>query len=250
MNVIARVTLDALRRQNLPDLPFYNSALAAACNDFPPPFGRKAYGELYRRSAVDPDWTALSLLTAAESEGSGARHLWDLAASTPEEGIARQIQAHAIDEARHSRGYVRLFSLLFPDAADDDVRARLRSLSPNYSTHTPLAPTPGSRYAFAATVDEFVQMNIAEIRTLIYHRLQRPILLDQYCSAPNRARVRHALEWLLIDETQHIAYTARLIEQAAQAMGAGYVGDLMRERVKDFNQLTEQDIAHRSIVNG
>jgi hypothetical protein len=56
------------------------------------------------------------------------------------------------------------------------------------------------------------------------------------------------LDWLLIDETRHIAYTARLIERAAQASGPDHVMDLMRERVKDFNEITEEEVAQRTLA--
>jgi hypothetical protein len=248
MNIVARVTIAALREHGVPELPTYQRALAGACNALPPPFGRRDYGDLYRSSASDPNWVALSLVTAAQSEGEGARHLWDMAACTPDTEVAHQMQQHAIDEARHSRGYVTLLGLIFPEAADEELRTRLRSLSPGYIEDSPLVPTAGSPYAYAATVDELIQMNIAEIRTRIYHRLQRPVLLDHYCKANRRPRVRQILDWLLVEETRHIAYTARLIERAAQTLGSEQIVELMRDRVKDFNELTEEELARRTLV--
>jgi rubrerythrin len=248
MNVVARVTLKALREHGVPEVPIYGRALAAACTAFPPPFGRKDYGDLYRSSASDSDWVALSLLTAAQSEGEGAKHLWDMAACTPDAEVARQIQQHAIDEARHSRGYVKLLGVIFPEAADEELLTRLRSLSPGYTGNSPLAPMAGSPYAYPATVDELIQMNIAEIRTRIYHLLQRPVLLNSYCKTNQRPRVRQMLDWLLVDETRHIAYTARLIERAAQTSGVEQVMELMRERVREFNEITEEEIAHKTLA--
>ena len=248
MNIVAGMTIEALRDYGVPELPTYYRALAAACTACPPPFGRNEYGDLYRSSAIDPDWVALSLLTAAQSEGEGARHLWDMAACTPDAEIARQMKQHAIDEARHSRGYVTLLGLIFPEAVDEELRTRLRILSPGYTKSSPLVPKAGSPYAYPATVDELIQMNIAEIRTRIYQLLQRPVLLDQYCKADRRPSVRQILDWLLVDETRHIAYTARLIERAAQASGSEQVMGLMRERVEDFNELTEQEITQDTLV--
>jgi hypothetical protein len=248
MNVVAKMTLKALREHGVPELPAYDRALTAACNGFPPPFGRKDYRDLYRRSAVEPDWVALSLLTAAQSEGEGARHLWDMAACTLDAEVARQIKQHAIDESRHSRGYVTLWGLIFPEAADRDLVTRLRGMSPGYTENCALAPTAGSPYAYPATVDELIQMNIAEIRTRIYHLLQRPVLLGDYCEPNQRPRVRQILDRLLVDETRHIAYTACLIERAAQASGGEMVMDLMRERVKDFNEITEEEVARNTLA--
>jgi hypothetical protein len=248
MNIVAEMAIKALREQGVAELPIYERALSTACATFPPPFGRKEYGDLYSSSASDPDWVALSLLTAAQSEGEGARHLWDMAACTPDAEVARQMQQHAIDEARHSRGYVTLLGLIFPEAADKELLTRLGSLSPGYTANSTLAPKAGSPYAYPATVDELIQMNIAEIRTRMYHLLQRPVLLGCYCKGDQRARVRQILDWLLIDETQHIAYTARLIERAAQASGSAQVMDLMLERVRDFNEVTEEEVARRTLV--
>jgi hypothetical protein len=248
MNIVARQTIAALRELALPKLPVYQKALVIACAAFPPPFGSKGYGDLYRSSASDPNWVALSLIAAAQSEGEGARHLWDMAACTPDSEVARQMQRHAIDEARHSRGYVTLLGLIFPEAVDEEVQVRLRRLSPGYNENSILSPTKGSPYAYPATVDELIQMNIAEIRTRIYHHLQRHVLLDRYCGTEQRPRVRQILDWLLTDETRHIAYTASLIERDAQALGSERVIELMKERVKDFNEITEEEVARRTLA--
>lgn len=247
MNVVAGRTLRALQAHGVTSLPTYRHALISACNTFPPPFGRKAYGDLYRASAVDPDWVALSLATAAQSEADGARHLWDMAACTPDTDIASRMQDHAIDEARHSRGYVALLELIFPEAVDEPLGTQLRRLSPGYTKTTLLAPAIGSPYAYPATVDELIQMNIAEIRTRFYHLLQRPILLG-YCRPDRQARLSQILEALLFDETRHIAYTARLIERIAQESGAEQVVDLMRQRVRDFNDITDDEMARRMLA--
>lgn len=249
MNVVAATTIDALRAYGIPELPTYDAVLAAACDAFPPPFGEKEYGDIYSSSACDPDWVALSLLTAAQSEGEGARHLWDMAACTLDPEIARQMQQHAIDEARHSRLYVTLLGLIFPEVADAKLRRRLARLSPGYTRNSPLVPAVGSPYAYPATVDELIQMNIAEIRTRIYHLLQRPVLLERYCKPDQHPRVQQILDWLLADETGHIAYTARLIEREAQSSGSELVAKLMRERVKDFNEVTTQELTQGKLVS-
>jgi hypothetical protein len=247
MNVVARMTTAALREHGVPLLRTYQKALISACNASPPPFGGKHYGNLYRKSAADAGWVALSLITAAQSEGEGSKHLWDMAACTADAEIACQMQQHAIDESRHSRGYVTLLDLIFPGTANERLLKQLEKLSPGYVSTSPLIATEGSPYACEATVDELIQMNIAEIRTRIYHLLQRPHLLA-YCKADQRERVRRILDSLLLDETRHVAYTARLIERAAQETGADAVIDLMRQRVKDFNEITDDEMARRELV--
>ena len=61
MNHVARTTLDAMAAQGVAGLSIYQRALASAFERHAPVFGRKAYADLYRRSARDPEWVALSL---------------------------------------------------------------------------------------------------------------------------------------------------------------------------------------------
>jgi hypothetical protein len=247
MNGVARTTIAALAAHGVPALPSYQAALARACNAFPPPFGTKQYRALYQRCARDPQWLALTLANAARGEGEGAEHLWDLAACTQDLSIANQVKQHAIDEARHSRAYVTLLELIFPNAVDARLRPHFLKLSPGYTKDTPLKAEPGSAYAHPISLDELVQMNIAEIRTRANHLLQGPILLAYCTGGPQRGRVQRIVDSLLFDETKHVAYTARLIEQGALKHGQTYVADLMRERVREFNQITDDELAGRTL---
>lgn len=229
----------------MPPLRAYARALIHACSKSPPLFGRRAYAELYRRGARDPGWAALSLATNAEGEGDGAQRLWDMAACTPDPGLAGQIRQHAIDEARHSRAYVTLLGLIFPGAADKALLAQLKTLSPGFTRKSPLRARRRSPYARPATLDALVQMNLAEMRTRIQHLFQRPVLMA-YCPRECRTRVRRILDSLLLDETRHIAYTARLIERGARELGEPAVKRLMQERLRDFNELTAAEIARKT----
>jgi len=246
MNQVARTTLDAMAAQGVAALPAYRRALISAFDRSPPVFGRKSYAEMYRRSARDPEWVALSLATFAEGEGDGAERLWDMAASTPDADIAAQVKQHAIDEARHSRGYVTLLGMIFPELADEELLTKMKELSPGYTAVQALRARKGSPDARPATVDELIQMNIAEMRTRVQHVFQRPVLLA-YCKPAQRPRVRRILDSLLADETRHIAYTARLIERIARESSRDAVMDLMHERVRDFNELTDDEIASRTL---
>jgi hypothetical protein len=241
VNSIAGLTVKALRAHGGEAWPHYRDALITACRKAPPPFGTRSYGRIYRDAASDPCWMAFSLITNAEGEGEGARHLWDLAACTPDARVAAQVKAHAIDESRHSRAYVAMLELAFPGVVDDDRRAELTALSPGFTRRSALEPRDGSAYASPITVDDLIQMNIAEIRTLVHHLLQRPVLLG-YCAPERRRRLAHLLDALRLDEIRHIAYTASLIEEFARSGEAGAVKQLMQQRVSDFNAITNQDL--------
>ena len=241
MNIVAGLTMKALRTHGGGAWPHYRDALITACRKAPPVFGTRAYGKIYRDTASDPCWMALSLVKNTEGEGDGSRHLWDLAASTPDVRMAAQVKAHAIDESRHSRAYVAMLDLAFPGVIDDEFHAQLTTLSPGYTQRSALEPHAGSAYASPITLDDLIQMNIAEIRTLVHHLLQRPVLLG-YCAPEPRRRLANLLDALRRDEIRHIAYTAALIEEFARSGEAGPVNRLMQERMSDFNAITNQDL--------
>ncbi len=241
MNIVAELTVKALRTYGGDAWPHYRKALITACKKAPPPFGTRSYGEIYRDAAIDPYWMATSLMTNAEREGEGAGHLWDLAACTSDARVAGQIKQHAIDESRHARAYIAMLDLAFPGAVDEEFHTQLATLSPGYTRLSPLHPHDGSPYANPITVDDLIQMNIAEIRTRIHHLLQRPMLLA-YCATERKERLVRILDTLLSDETRHIAYTAALIEEFARNGEAELVKRLMQERLSDFNAITNGDL--------
>ena len=241
MNIAAELTLESLRTHYRAAGPFYRDALITACRKAPPPFGTKNYKKIYRDVARDPNWMVLSLIQNAQGEGEGSGHLWDLAACTPDAHVAAQVKAHAIDESRHAKAYLAMLDLAFSDAVDDEFRAQLASLSPGYTQRSPLEPHAGSPYASAVTLDDLIQMNIAEIRTLVHHLLQRPMLLA-YCAPERRYRLARLHDRLRLDEARHIGYTAALIEEFAQCGKADAVKRLMQERMSDFNAITNEDL--------
>jgi hypothetical protein len=241
VNIAAELTLKALRAHVGTVGPHYREALIAACRKEPPPFGAEEYGAIYRDAAKDPGWMAISLIENAEGEGQGARHLWDLAACTPDPRVAAQVKAHAIDESRHAKAYIAMLDLAFAGVVDNAFHAQLEALSPGYAQHTPLEPHEGSPYASAITLDDLVQMNIAEIRTLVHHLLQRPMLLG-HCAPERRPRLARLHDRLRLDEIRHIGYTAALIEEFALDGEADAVKLLMQDRMSDFNALTNEAI--------
>src|SRR6266849_3683035 len=242
VNIAAELTLKSLRSHHRAAGPHYRDALVTACRKAPPPFGTKNYEKIYRDVAKDPDWMANSLIQNAQGEGEGSGHLWDLAASTPDPRIAAQVKAHAIDESRHSKAYVAMLDLTFPDLVDNnELHVQLASLSPGYSQRSPLEAHEGSAYASAITLDDLIQMNIAEIRTLVHHILQRPMLLA-YSAPARRSRLALLHDRLRVDEARHIGYTATLIEEFAQRGKADAVKRLMQERMSDFKAITNEDL--------
>jgi hypothetical protein len=249
VNIAAGLALEALRVHVGSTWPHYRDALITACRKAPPPFGTKDYDKIYRDVARDPSWMAISLIQNAQGEGEGSRHLWDLAACTPDVRVAAQVKAHAIDESRHAKAYLAMLDLTFPGVVDNELHAQLTSLSPGYTRQSPLEPHEGSAYASAITLDDLIQMNIAEIRTLVHHLLQRPMLLG-HCAPERRRRLARLHDRLRLDEVRHIGYTAALIEEFADRGEAGAVKRLMQERMSDFNTITNEDLGRNVLEPG
>ena len=222
------------------DCPAYRAALRKAVSEEPPPFSTEAYAKIYRDSSVSGKWLAISLISNAQREGQGAGDLWTLAACADNEAERQLIKRHAVDESRHARLYLALLDLAFPDAVDPAFRKELDVVSPGFTMAQEPSVVVGSPYATRPTIDLYVQMNIAEIRTTIHHLLQRAALA-LHCPAANLPRATKVLDSLFRDELSHVSYTAELIETKASAAGPGGLDGLYRRRLADFNRITNDE---------
>ncbi|QDM15062.1 hypothetical protein FNL55_03190 [Tardiphaga sp. vice352] len=218
----------------------YSAAIGEALEREPPPFDAEPYATLYQESATDPRWMATSLLTNSEREGDGSRRLWSLAACAPDKDEQRQLKRHAVDESKHSLMYLALLDLAFPNSVSVEFRNELRQLSPGFSMHMKLFPVKGSPYAKVPTIDDFLQMNIAEIRTTIHHVMQRRAL-EAHCPPRNRQAMKRIQDSLLNDELAHVGYTAFLIEKLSEGADQCNVAALFCKRFSDFNRITTEE---------
>jgi hypothetical protein len=235
-------------RQPRVECPIYYAALDMALDDEPPPFGTEAYAEIYRAASTDGHWLAVSLITNAEREGDGAKRLWSLASCSSDGREQQSLKRHAVDESRHALAYLRLLDLAFPDAVSPSFRSELNALSPGFSLEAELFAVEGSPYAKEPSIDDFLQMNIAEIRTTIHHLMQRSALA-LHCPADNVPEVTEILNGLLNDELHHVAYTAALIERRAINADSSLVFRLLRKRLHDFNEITRQELGDNNMFD-
>ncbi|MFL6245039.1 MAG: hypothetical protein ACJ74H_03370, partial [Thermoanaerobaculia bacterium] len=148
---------------------------------------------------------------------------------------------HAVDESRHALLYLALLDLTFPDSVEPGFREELNTLSPHYSLNQPLRAVAGSPYAKKPTIDDFLQMNIAEIRTAIHHIMQRPAVAS-HCAKVKHKQILSIQNSLLRDELKHVAYTAVLIEELAAALPSERLSSLFRRRFHDFNKITREEL--------
>jgi hypothetical protein len=242
VTLIARAALS--QRSPRVKCPIYFEALERALQEEPPPFATKAYSDIYRRASEDAEWMAISLITAAEREGDGAKRLWSLAACSVNEEEQRLLKRHAVDESKHALLYLALLDLSFPNAVEPSFRSELRQLSPGYTVEQQLFAVEGSPYSRTPSIDDFLQMNIAEIRTTIHQAMQRQAL-NKHCPTNNLPRITRILDSLRRDELSHVAYTAVLIEQKAQGVEQSRVSALFCKRLRDFNDITTQELGEK-----
>jgi hypothetical protein len=238
MTAVADLTLRALRRGRNDPFPVYARSLRAACLDVPPVFGSAWYGDRYRELATDPRWLAESLLVNAAKEGRGSRELWALAGRARDPIIAEAVREHALDESRHALMYLAILDLVFPGALGGR-RPAFRTLSPRYSAreHPPAGRPARSRQM----LDALIQMNLGEIKTRINQLLMMPVV-TAYCPPATRGRLARILRALLLDETRHVRYTARLIERAGATGEGAFVSVTMHRRLALLNRITLSEV--------
>ena len=223
------------------DFSTYLGCLDAALVLEPPPFGTSEYGLIYRTAAADPRWMAVSVLTNAQREGEGATRLWSLASCAHDREHRDLLKRHAWDESRHSLNYLTLMKLSFPGALSPEFARSLRQLSPRFSMADEPVPIFESGFARSPTLDDFLQMNIAEIRTAVHHTLQRP-MLNSHAPERNGSKIKRLQDDLLSDELRHIAYTGALIERMASGLDTDDLLALVRQRLREFNEMTSVEL--------
>ena len=226
------------------NFPVYIDAVKNGLTCEPPPYCSNNYYDFFVDAATDGNWLASSLIINSEREGDGATRLWSLASLTDNQEEKALIKKHAIDESAHSLGYLRLLDLVFPGAVTPEFRAELNQLSPNYDNSLEPEAKKDSPYAREPSIDDYIQMNIAEVRTTTHHIMQRESLL-KYCPDQNKEKMVNILEALMKDELAHVAYTAKLIDKKAKEYGVENTINLYKKRLKDFNDITLNELSEK-----
>ncbi len=229
--------LQAVHQHVDDDLPLYTDSLKAAFDRVQPVFARRQYAELFWHcSSTVPAWIAKVVLANAKAESEGSAKLFQLWTQVDGNACAEeQILAHADDESRHSRIFLRLTELAFPGTISRADMQRFEGELPDVRR---LAREKALvRVSERFLIDHLVQMNIGEIRTRLHMHLFAPVI---HACAPeeNKRAVRRLLEGLVRDEVRHIGYTARLMESWARDGSAELIRNLYVGRLHAFNEIT------------
>ncbi|MCX4241591.1 hypothetical protein [Paraliomyxa miuraensis] len=243
---LAETILDAMKDGGVEPLPQYAACLRDAFAAAPPPFERPWYGKKFFRLAKNKQWLAESLVGNSNKEGIGSRSLWRLAGCAADERIADLVRLHAIDESRHALLYVSLLDMTF--AITPEIKSRLQEHSPRFGKKDRPERAVETQSEWR-TLDELIQMNIGEIRTRVNQTLFRPALLG-YAVEEHHEPVGKVMDRLLADETAHIAYTARLLEEAMSAGKGAFVRDTMKKRLSQFNDITHNEVGSEEEFEG
>lgn len=217
--------------------PLYWAALCAACEQAPPPYGEAWYGDLFRHHARDLDWLVRIIELNAKKEADCARQLWEFSTRIEDGSIRKRVKSHAIDEARHASFYVSLLQLMFPEDISDEYAQSLRTYVPKFDRNDDTI-NPERIASKQAILDEIVQMNIGEIRTLVNQMLMRP-MVDVLTPETNRERALKLIDGLGDDEVSHIAYTADIIDEMDEC---DWTHRIMKARLDEFNGITRSEL--------
>ena len=136
-----------------------------------------------------------------------------------------------------------MLDVVFPGAVFLSFRDQLNTLSPGFTMYQQLAPVRGSPYAKASSLDDFIQINIAEIRTTIHHLMQQPALAT-HCASDTTSRITTIREALLRDEVRRVAYIAVLKRRMRDAAPDRFA-DVVCRRFHDFDAVRERNSAIR-----
>jgi hypothetical protein len=244
MSNVSELAIQYLQRYNCNISEEYIAVLREACETKPPPHGKAWYGNLYRQNARNPEWFANSLILNAYEEGNGARQVWEFSRSVPNQDFARLIRTHSIDESRHSKMFVTLFNMLFPQELEEEVQTQLKSFSPGYSQHEhpSTVPVPASLMVDEQRMmDELIQINLLEIRALILQLLLRP-LLQAYAKSEDRAKVTRMSDQFIFDETKHVEYSAYCIGEYMKWGDRQWLRETTIYRQGTVNQMFLEDL--------
>jgi hypothetical protein len=244
MSNTSELTLHYLKTYGTPAPPTYTEFLREACEAHPPPHGMAWYGNLYRQLARKTEWFANSLIINADKEGYGARQLWKFSVRMENETLAEAVRRHSMDESRHASMFIGVLDLIFPSVIDAPFRERLKELSPGYTqrTHPPTTPaSPAEVMPSHRVMEELIQGNFTEMRALILQLLLRPVM-QAYAPPEHRERLLRVSERLIHDETKHIEYSARFIEQYAQEHRE-WVRATMLDMMKWVNDLSLAEVS-------
>jgi len=232
-----RDVLIAIREFTGEDLGIYSDSLTNAFESVKPIFTSPRYAEFFWHCATSvPGWIPQVVLGNAAKESEGSEKLfriWQQVDYNRE--VEEAVLRHAKDESRHSRLFLELTRIAFPDSPVCTDIGRLDRELPDVRKREGRKCLP--RLDENQLIDSLVQINIGEIRTRIHVLFFAPVI-HELAPRESRERVKNILFGLVHDEVRHIGYTATLMERWARTGDRQRIHDLYRSRLAEFSRIT------------
>jgi len=231
----AKEALESVQHALQDDCPKYGAIFARSLEMIDPVFFSDEYEEFFWHcSTTIPNWLPRVLSVCATTEGNGAHGLLDIWRSVDffeeaEDGLL----AHDKDEAGHARLFIQLAKLVYPDnyaeGVIDGLAGSLRPVTREDQVKS------GKCIDARMLLDYLVQLNIVEMRTRIHLHFLAPNYYNMApaCSQPKVERILNSLD---ADETRHMCYTARLIEQMVDKCEIERMAGIYACRLGDYHR--------------
>jgi hypothetical protein len=232
--------LGAVREFLSADCPLYTDILRRSFEVVDPVFVRPKYSDFFWHCATTvPGWLPQVVRASAEAESDGSVRLLTLwkAIDTYAEA-ERWILSHALDEARHSKLFLHLVALAFPQAVSPEELAITRSRL-NSITKSDIVKSD-SRASEEVFIDHLLKINMGEIRTRIHMHLLAPVIFN-LTPVEHQAEMARILDGLDRDEVRHIAYTVQILEEWAKNGGASRMDQMYADNLHAFHHRTMQE---------
>ena len=223
-----------------PECPRYLAALRNALAEELPPFCTDVYADTYRIALDNKPWTARSLMLNAQREGEDARRLWSLTARAEDPPERELLKRHAVDQSDHARGFLTLLDLAFPGVVQGPFREQLESLSPGYTLEQELAAPADAQDQGVPTLDDFIHINLAQLRNVSLQILLRPSLTP-HCPPENVPRATEVMDSILADDLTHVARTAVVIERRSGEEALNEFARRFQDCLQGFIDLTSEE---------
>lgn len=218
-------------------LESYGQCLRAAFNAYEPVFTKEHYADFYLKCSVqEPAWIPSNILANAKKESDGSQLLYEFWRRVHgHEELESDIMFHTKDEIRHSKLFLTLAELAFPQINEQSFIAELRKSL--FALNELDAEKVAEDLSQEDMADHLVQMNLGEIRTRIHISMIAP-LVSALSPAETRLKVEKLLASLVNDETKHIAYTAKHLERMSEELGTNFLQCLFIKRTQDLHNHT------------
>lgn len=218
----------------------YLACLERAFLAAPPIFSAEPFGMQFRLRGRDATWVASLLASNSYMEGYSATRLWQYAATLSDTDLARNMNVHASDEARHSRMFSTALFKTFPSLLSEDLRKKMSDNTPTFED----VHARKSELDFPTqveTVNSMILINLFEIKALYLIRLTSPVVLA-HAPEHNRPSLQKLFKSIEFDEARHINYSADFLQNACNRGLKEHISVALREFQQSLNHVSNAEV--------